>query len=100
MVPQVFSLCHAHSICPVLQIDLIICLADGYLVATDNTWMDCSTLDHRLEKYCDTDYFNQRCSDGHKGIHYICIPQNAKQSIYPVLVKMLGLRFSSQAELI
>ena len=28
------------------------------------------------------------------------IPPNAKESIYPVVVKMLGLRFSSQAELI
>ena len=44
------------------------CLADRYLVATDNMWMDCSTPNHMLEKYCD---INQRCSDGHKGIHYI-----------------------------
>lgn len=28
------------------------------------------------------------------------IPQNARANIYPVVVKMLGLRFSSQAELI
>ena len=28
------------------------------------------------------------------------IPQNAKESIYPVVVKILGLRFSGQAELI